>query len=467
MHDTDSSSRHVILDDAEGTGAETTYSCEGSRCKITTCARKGRKGTTSRCLTMGSRTWGASANTALVPVVDLSKYDEFVLWITSPDIPRLKDLGAPAELRIAVRGSNQYRQSVVMSLTRLGTRKGQWTEVVIPLHAADGPPVFLVSFEITVLTPEKIEVHFDDVRLVKNSENESDIGKLIPIAANDTQNTPEDAEISIDVLANDTDPAGTALEIKSAGSPSNGTTSIVDGEIVYTPNPNFNGFDSFTYTVENADGNESDAGTVTVTVAAVADVPETANDTAETPEDNPVTIDVLANDNNPDGDATIVIVRDSEDGVTAVDDGKLIFTPNDDFYGSTTVEYILQNTGGDKSDPATTTITVTPVDDLPRGQPAGVPVRAGDSAVIDVLASYTEVDGEELMFSLSENPLTTAEGGTAEILDGKIKYTPPPSIPATATTMESHFEGFDSFVYTIFAGPSGRTVTVTLDVIDP
>lgn len=86
-----------------------------------------------------------------------------------------------------------------------------------------------------------------------------------PVANNDSgETTVQDTPVTVDVVANDT---GDGLTLTSVGSATSGTTSIVNGEVVYTPNSGFVGTDSFTYTVTDSTGAQSQ-GTVNVTVTA-------------------------------------------------------------------------------------------------------------------------------------------------------------------------------------------------------
>ncbi|MEJ6124050.1 cadherin-like domain-containing protein, partial [Vibrio sp. 2-Bac 85] len=129
----------------------------------------------------------------------------------------------------------------------------------------------------------------------------------LTVVANDTATTNEDAAIDIDVLANDTDTVdGTEAAVspvESVTQGANGSVSInADGTVKYTPNADFNGTDSFTYT--NEEGQEA---TVNVTVDAVNDLTVVANDTASTNEDAAIDIDVLANDDDStDGTAAAI-----------------------------------------------------------------------------------------------------------------------------------------------------------------
>ena len=96
-----------------------------------------------------------------------------------------------------------------------------------------------------------------------------------PVAANDTATTDEDRPLSIDVLANDSDPDTEHAKLRASvlTQPLNGRARVEsDRTISYTPDANVSGPDSFTYRV--SDGALSDDGTVTVTVNAVNDAPE-------------------------------------------------------------------------------------------------------------------------------------------------------------------------------------------------
>jgi len=94
-----------------------------------------------------------------------------------------------------------------------------------------------------------------------------------PIANDDVATTDEDTPITIDVLSNDTDPDGDALSVTAATDPAHGTTLVNgDGTITYTPDTNYNGTDTFDYTVSDGNGG-TDNGTVNVTINAVNDAP--------------------------------------------------------------------------------------------------------------------------------------------------------------------------------------------------
>ena len=97
----------------------------------------------------------------------------------------------------------------------------------------------------------------------------------VPVATPDTVTTAEDIPLtlpSIALLGNDTDVDGNLLSISSAQTPVGGTVAIVDGQVVFTPTPNYNGPASFTYTVIDGQGGRATA-TVSVNVTPVSDLP--------------------------------------------------------------------------------------------------------------------------------------------------------------------------------------------------
>jgi len=122
-----------------------------------------------------------------------------------------------------------------------------------------------------------------------------------PIANDDTSITYEDTSNWIDVLANDTDYDGfldQSSVIVTSG-PSYGSTfvNITTGEIEYTPDPDFNGIDSFTYTVDDDDGATSNEATVTITIQNVNDPPIiTTTDDTTADEDELYSVDYEATD---------------------------------------------------------------------------------------------------------------------------------------------------------------------------
>ena len=180
----------------------------------------------------------------------------------------------------------------------------------------------------------------------------------IPVVSNDSATTNEDTAVTINVLANDSDADGDNLTVVSVASPNNGFTTIVDNQIVYTPDTNFNGVDSFSYEIGDGNGG-SETATVTVNVAPVNDQPVAQNDAANTKQDTAVTINVLANDSDVDGDSlTVASVASASNGFTTIVDNKIVYTPDTNFSGADSFTYSI-NDGSGVNNTAQVNVTVS------------------------------------------------------------------------------------------------------------
>ncbi|HGZ6433175.1 TPA: tandem-95 repeat protein, partial [Vibrio parahaemolyticus] len=249
----------------------------------------------------------------------------------------------------------------------------------------------------------------DDEDLVVSGSANLDILPIndAPNAKNDVITTEEDTAVTIDVLVNDSDVEGDVLSIQSASVPSEqGSVDIVDGKLVFTPAENFNGEATITYIV--TDGDLTDEAKVSVTVTPVNDSPVAVDDTVSTQEDTVVTIDVLPNDSDVDGDKLSIQSASvpKEQGTVEVVDGKLVFTPAENFNGDVEITYTV--TDGQLTDEAKVTVTVNPVNDAPTIKVDAVESITEDAVNTDTVVATLEVADtdtpeDQLTVSLENN----------------------------------------------------------------
>jgi hypothetical protein len=178
-----------------------------------------------------------------------------------------------------------------------GTIAGQRLQTVLPAE----PPAFVT------LVSSGGGRHTEPVTVVATAAaNQAPVANPDGVTPN-VITTAEDTPINIDVLANDTDPDNVApaapnagLSVTAVSGAVNGTATInADGTVRFAPALNFNGTGSFNYTISDGNGGTA-SSSVTVTVTPVNDAPVAVNDTATTAANTPVTINVLANDRDPD-----------------------------------------------------------------------------------------------------------------------------------------------------------------------
>jgi gliding motility-associated-like protein len=183
----------------------------------------------------------------------------------------------------------------------------------------------------------------------------------LPVAIDDLISTQEDTEVTGNVSANDTPSFDGGNVWSIADQPANGSVSMnQDGTFTYTPDPDFNGTDSFVYKVCDGDGDCAEA-TVTVTVISVNDVPFAEDDVVELNLDG-VLDGIVSENDTPSGDGGnvwSVVIQPANGTLIFNMDGSYTYTPNLDFGGSDSFTYKLCDADGDC---AQATVTINMVD---------------------------------------------------------------------------------------------------------
>jgi hypothetical protein len=277
------------------------------------------------------------------------------------------------------------------------------------------------------------------------------------IVNDDTADTDAGNGVVLDVLANDTDPSGlVASTLTVVTAPANGTATVNTGtgQITYTPADGFAGTDSFTYTVQNGTG--ATLGPAHVTV--VVNRPTANDDFIDTDAGNPVTISVLENDTDPDGNnmldpSAVAVTGPPAHGTTSLDSatGAVTYTPAPGFAGTDTFLYTVSDVNHAVSNPARVTVVVnrpTANDDF-AGALLPLPIT------IDVAGNDTDPDGNDKLDLGSIVIVSSPAHGTATVngSTGTVTYTP-----------AAGFAGTDFFTYTIsdVANATSNVARVTI-----
>ncbi|NLF29886.1 MAG: tandem-95 repeat protein [Planctomycetes bacterium] len=302
-----------------------------------------------------------------------------------------------------------------------------------------------------------LDIGVDFNGVARPQRNGIDIGAFeasntAPEAADDAVTIAEDAFALILPASNDTDAEGDVLHVASFTQPAHGTVVRLDERTLrYTPDHDWHGTDSFTYIVSDSMGGTA-TGTVTVTVTPVNDAPALQNDSVTTAEDAAVTVSVLDNDADVEGDTLEIqsFTQPSHGAVVQVGDGMLRYTPTADWHGTDSFTYTASDGAGGTAT-ATVTVTVQPVNDAPLAVNDNVAINEDAAAVIFPLLNDSDADDDDLTILNLAQP---SHGAVINTGGGRLIYTP-----------HANRYGTDEFTYTVSDGNGGtHTATVTVTV---
>ena len=279
-------------------------------------------------------------------------------------------------------------------------------------------------------------------------------GNRAPLAVDDRAAAHAGKKVSIPVLLNDVDPDGDQIHVVDVTEAAGLTLTITNGgqSIDAQPAANVSGPTSFTYTIEDTGGLRSSATVILLVDQPIAEnrAPEAADDRA-TSAFNPISIDVLANDTDPDGDVlTITDFTQPAAGHVIKTSGRTFrFEPPANQPGTQIFTYTVSDPGGLKSTAKVTIEVIAPTRSGPVARDDAATVFPGDTVVIKPTANDSHPDG--LSFALVGVPV----GRGADIhvnADESLSFTPP---DATLTTY--------IFTYTI-QDTAGKTASAQIAI---
>ena len=333
-----------------------------------------------------------------------------------------------------------------------------------------------------------------------------------PVAENDTLSTNEDTAVTFDPLINDRDLDGNLVpgsvifvDPPENGEIANGGKTLIvtgegeyviaeDGRVTFTPVANFNGTPTpVTYQVADNDG-ATDTGEISITVNDINDPPIADNDEASTDEDTAVTLSILENDSDVDGnlvpDSVIFIdppanstLSDDNKTLTVTgegeyvveDDGRVTFTPVANFNGTPTpVTYQVADDDG-ATDTGEISITVNDINDPPIADNDEASTDEDTAVTLSILENDSDVDGnlvpDSVIFidppansTLSDDNKTLTVTGEGEYVvedDGRVTFTPVANFNGTPTPVTYQVADDDG------ATDTGEISLTVNDINDP
>ncbi len=268
-----------------------------------------------------------------------------------------------------------------------------------------------------------------------------------PVAQNDNAATSANTPVTIAVLSNDSDADGDSLSITGT-SGVNGSAAIQNGAIVFTPNSGFSGVETFSYSISDGKGGSASAN-VSVSVASANNAPVAVADSATTQSGNSVTIAVLANDYDLDGDSLTITGTSGVNGTASISGGNISFMPSAGFSGTEVFNYSITDGKGGYATGSVAVTVSAPSNTAPVANNDLVSISSKSSVTIAVLLNDTDPEGDTLTVTGFSQPKL----GSVSRVGNQLIFTP-----------SKRFKTSESFSYTISDGSLSATATVTVEL---
>ena len=255
----------------------------------------------------------------------------------------------------------------------------------------------------------------------------------IPIIANDNiSSTQAGVPVSVNVKNNDINLFGgmTFLDSDPSFLPQNGTLVFQGDSLIYTPEYGFTGVETFQYIISNSDFAPS-IDTAKVFITVTNNPPIAENDTVNTSACNPIIINVLNNDSDPEGNNLSIIsvqnLSPSTAGTLSFTNSNITFSPSSSATGKVMFTYTIRDDGVSPMQ-ATDTVIIN----IGTGPLNSPPMAANDTSDTyinqvlywNVLDNDVEPDGEDLLIKLPSNIKKPSNGSVQLLPNGLLAYTP-------------------------------------------
>jgi len=287
-----------------------------------------------------------------------------------------------------------------------------------------------------------------------------------------------DEDTAINITLDGSDPENESLTYSTV-EVNNATVTISGNVANYVPTVNWNGTDTFTYMANDGSFN-SNTATVTVTVGGVDDDPNTHDISTSTDEDVSVVMNLTADEYDGEN-YSFSIISNPSNGTATLSGTQVTYTPNQDWHGTDTFTFEATDDRTARTNVATATIVVNPVNDVPIANDVTTSTDENlfsrtkghmnitydadndilfnddikgtssfsNSNSVDITLDGTDVDGDNLTYSV-----VATNNGTVTISGSTATYEP-----------TQDWNGTDTFTYKVNDGTvDSNTATVTITV---
>ena len=284
----------------------------------------------------------------------------------------------------------------------------------------------LIAVDVNNLTSNQCRVEIDIISVNDAPEIEDRFFVLM-----------EDSNINITLLGTDIEDSLDKLSFEIKRNPQNGLLLKDNNNVLYIPNENYHGNDSFQYICKDPEGLESSMKTIHLEVTPTNDKPVTQDIYVELDEDTNIQIQLKGSDTDFDLDTNVIlhyeIVNDTTKGTIILTDNFVDYTPETHVYGQDQFTYKCIDSEGLESNISTVYINIRSINDSPILENIYYETNEDESLLISLHEKTFDIDSNSFSYTI----IQTAENGTlSPIINNKITYTP-----------KTNYHGTDYFVF--------------------
>ena len=284
-------------------------------------------------------------------------------------------------------------------------------------------------------TQATITSYLEDVLNYIATDQNIDSGEIAPdiSAIPDSATTDEDTSVSINVLTNDSYLTSAPISVSVETNPSNGSISITDNLVTYSPNSNFNGTDSFSYTITQ--GDKTSSATVSLTINPVNDAPVIDIASTISVDENQTSVTTVSVSDPDDDDLTLSVGGTDANSFNLSSDNILTFKEAPDYEAKNAYSISLSLTDGTETVTKSLTINITNVNDNSPVITSDATFTAAENQTAIGTVTATDADGDTIVFSISGSELEVSAVGVVTFANAP-DYETKSSYTATITATD-------------------------------
>jgi hypothetical protein len=352
---------------------------------------------------------------------------------------------------------------------------------IIEVKSSDDLTTSVIRFAVSTLqtdiqaiangtaTAETVASYTTDVLTYIATDQNIDADEITPdiSAIADSASTSEDTAVDINVLANDSYLTSAPITVTTANG-TNGTSSLSNNSITYTPNADFNGTDTFTYTITQ--GDKTSSADVIVTIGEINDAPSINSASTISVAENQTAVTTISISDPDSGDVLTLSLSGSDaESFDLSTDNVLTFVTAPDYETKSSYSITLSLTDGTETVTKDITVTVTNVNDVAPVITSMTSLSADENQLTIGTVTAADVEGNSFTFTVSGSELAITSAGVLTFVSAPDYET---KSLYTATVTVSDGLNSSSKVFTITVNDldeipkTGYRVPTSIDVIE-